>query len=279
MQTLTELPPLESAYAVAQEKIDYFRDKGHVLLRGVASPAEVAVYRGHIDAAVERMKLEARDGAYNVPLAERDTYYRAFLQMENLWQRDEAIVPFTTSRRFGKIAADLLGVDGIRVYHDQALYKEAGGGHTPWHQDQYYWPLDTDQTVTIWLALEDATIESGSMVFADGSQRLGPLASVIISDESDRFYKDLVVEKDMKLTTNELRAGDATFHYGWTMHKAPGNCSKNIRKAMTIIYMADGTRVSEFKSERHPRAVDKWMTGLKPGDLVDSPKNPLVFKR
>ena len=36
----------------------------------------------------------------------------------------------------------------VRLYHDQALFKEAGGGITPWHQDQHYWPLDTDRTIT-----------------------------------------------------------------------------------------------------------------------------------
>ena len=39
----------------------------------------------------------------------------------------------------------LLQTPGVRMYHDQALYKEAGGGYTPWHVDQFYWPLDDGQ--------------------------------------------------------------------------------------------------------------------------------------
>ena len=58
----------------------------------------------------------------------------------NLWAVDDAVKQFTLAKRFAKIAADLLGVDKVRLYHDQALYKEPGGGFTPWHQDQYYWP-------------------------------------------------------------------------------------------------------------------------------------------
>jgi hypothetical protein len=70
----------------------------------------------------------------------------------NLWPKDEGIRRFVLPRRFGRVAADLLGVKGVRVYHDQAFLKEAGGGITPWHQDQHYWPMpisdDSEQTGT-----------------------------------------------------------------------------------------------------------------------------------
>ena len=58
------------------------------------------------------------------------------------------------SRRLAGVAAKLLGVYAVRLYHDQALYKEPGGGIIPWHADQYYWPLSSDRCVTIWLPLD-----------------------------------------------------------------------------------------------------------------------------
>ena len=63
--------------------------------------------------------------------------------------------------RFAGVAAALLGVDGVRLYHDQALFKEPGGGPTPWHQDQVYWPLATDRTITMWMPLVDLPDASG----------------------------------------------------------------------------------------------------------------------
>jgi ectoine hydroxylase-related dioxygenase (phytanoyl-CoA dioxygenase family) len=79
-----------------------------------------------------------------------------------------------------------MGVAGVRLYHDQALYKEAGGGHTPWHQDQQYWPLDGVKCVTLWMPLVHAsTKEMGTMRFADGSQELGYLGSLNVSDDSE----------------------------------------------------------------------------------------------
>lgn len=87
------------------------------------------------------------------PLEERDTYGKAFIQIGNVWEKDESVRQFVLARRFAKIAADLMGVEGVRIYHDQALFKEPGGGHTPWHQDQIYWPLDTEHTITMWMPL------------------------------------------------------------------------------------------------------------------------------
>lgn len=179
-----ELPALSDRRIVSSEDIDWFRDKGHVLIRGLANPAETALYRTAIADAADRYNVQTR------PLAERDTYGKAFLQIMNLWQRDEAVRRFTTARRFAGVAAQLLGVTGVRLYHDQALFKEPGGGPTPWHQDQYYWPLDTKNTVTLWMPLVNVPAEVGSMTFATGSHKQGYIEAIAISDQSDAFYND-----------------------------------------------------------------------------------------
>jgi hypothetical protein len=158
-------------------------------VRGLASADEVAAYRPLIEDAVQRFATERR------PLEERDTYSKAFLQVPNLWVRDDSVGQFTRARRFAKVAAELLGVDGIRLYHDQALFKEAGGGRTPFHQDQFYWPFDKDLTITMWMPLVDVTAEIGSMTFASGSHELGYLGQLSISDESEAEFRRLIEER------------------------------------------------------------------------------------
>ena len=69
-------------------------------------------------------------------MAERSTYQRAFLQVMNVWSKDQICQQFSFGKRLARVAAELMGVKGVRIYHDQALYKEAGGGFTPWHADQ-----------------------------------------------------------------------------------------------------------------------------------------------
>ncbi len=241
-------------------------------LRGVASPAEAAAFEPSISAAVERTMTEMR------PLAERDTYGKAFLQVMNLWVRDEAVRRYVMARRFAKIAADLMGVKGVRIYHDQALYKEPGGGHTPWHQDEFYWPLDTDNTLTMWMPLVDIVAAMGTLIFASRSGAHGYLGEIPISDESEHHFQRYVEEQGFPLATNgDMTAGDASFHSGWVLHSAPGNSTETMRKVMTIIYFADGARVTEPDNPNRVRDLAQWLPGMKPGDLAASKLNPLAY--
>ncbi len=277
METTTteNLPDLSSDYALQPAQIEELRRDGHVLLREVCSPQELAIYRAAINSAAERHNTETR------PLEERDTYGKAFLQIMNLWEQDEAVKKFTLSQRFAKIAAELLGVEGVRIYHDQALFKEPGGGPTPWHQDQYYWPLDTDNTITMWMPLVDVPLEVGSMTFGTKSHELGYLGEFKISDESDKIFDKLIADNNIDLTNyGALQAGDATWHYGWTLHGAPGNPTPKVREVMTIIYIADGARIIDPAGNSNRQDdIERWLPGLKPGDLAASALNPLVYRK
>src|SRR5579859_7101988 len=130
---------LDDSYPLSAEQIESYQRNGHVKIPHLASPKEIEVYRPAILGAVDRLNEEVR------PLEERDTYGKAFLQIMNLWVNDERVRRFVFARRFAKVAAELMGVSRIRLYHDQALFKEPAGGGTPWHQDQHYWPLDTSK--------------------------------------------------------------------------------------------------------------------------------------
>lgn len=271
--TTIELPELSGDYPLTAEQIADYRRNGHVLLRGVCSPQEIAAYRQVINAATYRYNTEAR------PLEERDTYGKAFLQIMNLWVKDEPVRRFVLARRFAKIAAELMGVDGARLYHDQALYKEAGGGHTPWHQDQYYWPLDTNTTVTMWMPLVDVPIEMGALTFASGSHKEGFLGHLKISDESHEAWESLVQERGYPVHNEVMRAGDATFHSGWTLHSAPGNSGKTTREVMTVIYFPDGIRALEPDNPNRLDDLRAWLPGVKPGEPAASKLNPLLYHK
>lgn len=266
------LPGLKEDYTLTAEQVAAFQRDRHILLRGVALSEETAAYRPHITRAVNQFNTEKR------PLAERDAYGMAFLQVMNLWVRDEMVRRYVMARRFAKIAAELMGVRGVRIYHDQALYKEAGGGITPWHQDQYYWPVDTDHTITMWMPLMDVTPDMGTLVFASGSQVNGYLGNIPISKESEEIFKQFVKERDYRLTyPPQMAGGDATFHGGWTLHTAPGNQSRVTREVMTIIYIADGCQAIQPDNKHRENDLAEWLPGIKPGELAASPLNPLVY--
>lgn len=272
--SLAELPDLSKDYLLTAEQIQDYQRDGHVVLRGVASPEEVAAYRPILVEAVDRYKSQVR------PLAERDTYGKAFLQIMNLWRGDERAAKFVLARRFARMAAELMGVSGVRLYHDQALFKEPGGGPTPWHQDQFYWPLETNHTITMWMPLVDLSPEMGPMGFASGSQRAGYIGKLAISDKSEAVFKQYVLDKGYQVTSDgAMRAGDCSFHAGWTLHNAPANQTDRMREVMTIIYFADGVKVGEVDHPNRANDLKTWLPGLQTGDVAASPLNPLLYSR
>jgi ectoine hydroxylase-related dioxygenase (phytanoyl-CoA dioxygenase family) len=267
-----KLPELSTRYPITAAQAAAFHENGHILTPGILDAEEMAVYRDVINQAALQYNTEKRD------MEERDTYGKAFLQIMNLWEVDEAVKQYTLAKRMAGIAADLLGVDNVRIYHDQALFKEPAGGPTPWHQDQYYWPLDTPNTVTMWMPLVDIDVDMGMLTFATGSHKKGVVFDYEISDESEQEYEKYVKDNGFLIARSAtMKAGDATWHYGNTIHSAPGNKSGIMREVMTIIYMADGARVAEPKNTWQINDRERWLMNTPVGELAASEINPKVL--
>ncbi len=262
---------LDAIYPITEEQRTQYQRDGHILLDNVLAAEQIPPYKEAIEKTVAERNKETR------ALKERDTYGKAFLQTTNLWQHNAKVKEYVVAKRFAGIAARLMGVERVRLYHDQALFKEAGGGITPWHQDQHYWPLATKNTVTMWMTLADITADMGTLRFASGSQAEGYLGDIPISDESEAQLKAFVERKGFQLRQADVMiAGSATFHSGWTLHSAPPNFSDRMRPAMTVIYYADGTRVSDLDNKNRVVDRDHWLPGTKPGDLAATHLNPLL---
>lgn len=272
MSTKAALPDLDNEIKIPQEKIKEFRENGHTLINHILSKEEVGVYEPLIVKAATKYNTERRK------LTERDTYGKAFLQIMNLWRHDADVKKFVLAKRFARIAADLMGVKNVRLYHDQALFKEAGGGPTPWHIDQYYWPLDTPNTITMWMPLVDIQVEMGMLTFASGSHKKEFTFQHEISDDSEEEVSSYVKENNFAVTRAvSMHAGDATFHYGHTIHGAPGNNSKLMREVMTIIYFADGAKITEPSNKWQRNDREKWLMNGTAGKKAASELNPLLL--
>lgn len=264
--------PLDDAVQLRGECIDEYRAKGHAVVRGLASQSEIDTYLPAISDATFRMRGDAK------PMSERDTYGKAFIQSMNLWTIDDTVRRFVFAKRFARVAAELLGVPGVRLYHDQALFKEPGGGLTPWHQDQVYWPLDTDKTITMWMPLVDVPSDVGSVEFVSGSHRSGDLGGAEIGDDSQQYFDHLIAERGLRTQSYApMRAGDASFHSGWTLHGAPANETRTMRCVMTIIYYADGTRVGALDNPMRENDARQWLGERRTGEMADGPLNPLLW--
>jgi hypothetical protein len=116
------------------------------------------------------------------------------------------------------------------------------------------------------------------LTFASGSYTEGSIFNYEISDESESAFADYVEEHKFPISrANTMKAGDATWHRGFTMHHANGNNSNKMREVMTIIYVADGARVTPHKNNWQKNDHEKWLMGVPIGSEIDSELNPKLL--
>lgn len=271
MSTTAAALDLHSPYPLTDEQIARFRADGFIKLKNVLSPDVLDYYGKIITAEVHRLNT------MHLPIEQRDTYNKAFLQVGNIWTKNDTVKEFCWSQRLGRLAAELLGVKAVRMYHDQALYKEPGGGITPWHADQYYWPLSNSNSVTAWIPLQATPMEMGPLAFAKGSHRFEMGRELGISDESETRIGRSMKEHNYPLVDEPFDLGEVSFHYGWTFHRAGPNTSTKPRAVMTIIYIEDGIRLVEptTKARQGDRAA--FAADVEIGAVMNGKMTPIIY--
>lgn len=265
------LTDLRSPYRLPDDAKARFERDGFVHLTRVLSPDALARYGPAITDAVGRLN------AVTTPLGERSTYGRAFLQVMNLWRHDEAVREFVFSGRLARIAAELLGVRAVRLWHDQALYKEPGGGVTPAHADQYYWPFATDRAVTAWVPLQATPREMGPLAFYAGSQHVDFGRDLPISDESEARITADMQARGFTLVNEPFDPGDASFHLGWTFHRAGENRSDRPRAVMTVIYIDADMRLAPPTNRHQEGDRTQWCPDVAIGAPIAGALNPVLW--
>jgi ectoine hydroxylase-related dioxygenase (phytanoyl-CoA dioxygenase family) len=263
---------LNQYYTLSEEQIAFYQEYKYIKLKDVLDQETLNYFNKIISEKVDEINEE------DLPLAERTTYGKAFLQLFNLWTKDEKIKALVFSKRIAKIAADLMQVDGVRLYHDQALFKEAGGGITPWHADQHYWPLTSDKTITAWIPLQTTPLEMGPLEFSAGSHEILEGRELSIGDNSEQQ-----IEKRLKVTNFEhviepFDAGEISFHSGWVFHRAGTNTTNQMRKVMTIIYMDKDMRLKKPSNDGQQNDWVTWCPGAKIGKVINTPLNPVLYE-
>ncbi len=265
------LQELNTSYNVSPDAIAFYRKNGYVKLKQVLS-ADVLTYYGEVIT-----DLVFRLNTLDKPMSERTTYERAFLQIMNLWREDEQAQEFVFSKRLARIATDLMGVEGVRIYHDQALYKEPSGGITPWHADQFYWPLSSSKTTTVWIPLQDTPMELGPLAFAEGSQRVEIGRDLEISDESEQILANALQKENFPLNNTPFDLGEVSYHAGWTFHRAGPNTSNRPRGVMTMIYMDKDQTVVQPRNNYQMADHAKWLASVPIGSKPQDELNPVLF--
>jgi ectoine hydroxylase-related dioxygenase (phytanoyl-CoA dioxygenase family) len=222
--------------ACTPEQVDAFERDGMIVLDNLISDEELDHYGPLVTAAVALRKRGDERA-----LAQKSLYEQSFQQCINLWEDHEEIRPLTFHPRLGEAAATLLRAQAVRLWHDQALYKEAHGRETDAHQDHPYWPIREYDTITAWVPFDGSTLASGAMGYLPGSHRVGIRKFVnIFSAEDPSGLLDEPEIRAIEPRWVEVPRGSVAFHHGLTVHMAKPNTTNETRAVHTVIYFADG---------------------------------------
>jgi phytanoyl-CoA hydroxylase len=255
--------------AATRGQVDAYRRDGFVLVEGFLDEAELERWRTvTADAVAQRQAVAA-------PIGD-DYYQRTFAQLQKLADTHEPMAELILDERLGEVAATLAGVDAIRIWHDQALIKPPYGNPTAWHLDNPFWSFSSRDAISIWIALDDATVQNGCLWYLPGTHRSARFELVELGPSFGGLFDQYPEWLELEPVATPCAAGGAVFHNGLIAHAAGANVTPRPRRAMTCAYMPDGSTFNGVQNV----LPDDYFAGLTIGDLLDDDAvNPLVWSR
>jgi len=265
---------------LSPEQIAQYGTDGFLIIEDFLSQQELQTWRTALDEAVEKRagnKMPDRKEVFGKgDDADKSYFENVFDQLINLWQDNEKMRNIMLDERIGKMAAQLANVDGIRIWHDQALIKKPWANPTSWHLDTPYWSFADRRALSIWVALDDATYENGCLFFIPGSYQKTTFENPGIGKNMGEIFKVYPAFKDSKSVPALMKAGSCSFHNGLTIHGAHANMTPGYRRAMTCAFMPDGNTFNGTQNILNDAQVAK----LKVGDLLnDDKQTPLIYSK
>ena len=203
-------------------------DRGYTLLPHVFNEADMTALAESIERLQREHEAQLRGagGAAGISRADEITF------SDHLAERDPEIEAFARRSEFVQITNALLGGD-VDLYWNQSVFKmPEGAKEFPWHQDDAYTPVTPSPYLTLWLSLNGATVENGTVSVLPESHKGGLVKhepspiGLVCYDSSDPDQGVAI----------EVPAGGIAAFWSTTMHKSGVNASKGIRKAFILQY-------------------------------------------
>ena len=258
---------------LTKKQIESYRTNGFLVIEDFLNARELTKWRAITDDAV-RQRLIERNGLTNQ--SNPDAYYaQVFTQCVRLADTHAGMAELMMDERLGEIAGRLAGVSGIRIWHDQALIKPPYGNPTAWHLDNPYWSFYSRDAISIWVALDDATLANGCLWYLPGTHKTARYDNVGIGHNQRDLFRVYPEWLEIEAVPAPARAGSAVFHNGLVAHGAGANMTPRPRRAMTCAYMPDG---STFNGQQNV-LPEAYFRSLTIGDVLNNDEqNPLIWK-
>ena len=259
---------------VSSQQVKSYRENGFLLIREFLDTQERKALLKAVNSAVNIMGKSKVAGSNARGMVEGDSFYdNVFLQRLNLWKISPPIREMFTDTSLGNMISELAGVPAMRIWHDQTLQKMPWANPTAWHLDNPYWSFHSRDAISIWIALDDVTVQNGCMYYLPGSHKRATFDNALLNENMSGLFDIYPEFQGIEPVAAEMKAGDVGFHNGLTAHAAGPNMTPRPRRAMTCAFMPDG---AAFNGQPNILS-DEYVASLRVGDLLqDDDQNPLV---
>jgi ectoine hydroxylase-related dioxygenase (phytanoyl-CoA dioxygenase family) len=222
---------------LTSEDVSRFHEQGFLALESFISADEVERMRDIYDRLFAGRVGRAEGNQFDLAGTDEDDAEAQLPQILKPSQYAPELLHSETVVRVQAVLVDLLGPTA-QMGGDHAINKPPHQGvETPWHQDEAYWdPAYDYNSVSIWIPLQEATVDNGCMHFIPGSHRGEVLPHRPIGDDP-RVHGLEVVPGSVDVSAAvacPLPPGGATIHHSRTVHYASANRSADYRRAYII---------------------------------------------
>lgn len=232
----------------AEQWAQYERD-GYLKLGKVLSDHDLKALQDRIDdimlgkAPVDydriMMQLDSVDGQYGSAGPQSKGFKGPTLNYRKIQdlEYDPLFLEYMERPLFREICTQVYGPEvPMAAFRAMFMNKPAHQGTLlPWHQDRWS-SLDRDPLITVWTALDPATVANGCVQIIPGSHRQGLInpshPSGFITEEQAEQYAP-----NDEIVYLELEAGEVALLHNWLLHRSDTNSTDISRRAFSVCYM------------------------------------------
>lgn len=228
---------IKPALELTPEQIAFFHQNGYMAIEAITTLDEVAMMRDAYDRIFRERAGRGEGNQFDLAGTDEEGKEAALPQILNPAKYAPELANTLAEANARAAVRQLLGPQATaNVAH--AIFKPArSGAATPWHQDEAYWNPEMEYTsLSIWMPLQEATVENGCMQFIPGSHNMEVVPHQPINNDP-RIHGLEVQEGVVDLSTAvacPLPPGGATFHLSRTLHYTAPNRSDVPRRALIM---------------------------------------------
>lgn len=241
-------PSMQPTVVLSREQIDFYGREGYLSIPEITTSEEVMWLREIYDRLFsERAGREVGD-QFDLAGTDEEGKDAALPQILGPTRYAPELAQGLFRVNAQAIAKQLIGPQATLTGEHMIFKPALTGAETPWHQDEAYWDPDLDyQSMSIWIPLQEATLENGCMWFVPRSHREEVRTHHSIGHDSRIHGLEVDQIDHSTAVACPLSAGGATVHHNRTLHYAGPNISEIPRRAYILIAAAPATPRSESR--------------------------------